>query len=62
MLKMPSNETWSDFIITKCYSEIIGGDEIGMLDSVGAIQEEGYIMFNFINNLMCKDVYSFSCG
>jgi len=62
MLKTSSNKTWSDFIITKCYSEIIGGDETGMPDSVGAVQEEGYIMFNFIDNSMCKDAYSFARG
>ena len=55
----------SDYVITKCFCEVLEGergspDESGRPENAVATQEEGFIMFTFVDNSRCEDAYSFS--
>jgi len=60
-----SLEKTSDFVITKCFCSILDGDDqttddTGRPDNAIVRQQEGFVMFTFLDNSRCEDAYSFS--
>ena len=47
-------------VTTKCFCNIVDGDESGKPDSALVLQKQGFVQFQWIDNSRCEDAYSFS--
>lgn len=51
---------YSSIITTKCYCQIINGDDTGIPTNAYATQTNGYVTFIFTDNSRCESAYSFA--
>jgi len=51
------SENNSEKVTTKCFCAIQNGDDTGMPFNLKMVQKDGYIQFQFTDNLQCEDAF-----